>query len=99
METINFVEELVSLGLAMKSTNTTNLIKKTWKSPRLPNKIGESFLATATTFTRKGGIHLLDLRSKRKLDYIRNYLRDKFKDTTPTVNDLSCVPGDLCIAK
>ena len=96
METINFEEELVSLGLAMKSINT---IKKARKSPRLPIKIGEYFWATVTNFTRKGGIHLLDVRCKPQLDYIRQYLMDKFKDTKPTANDLSCVPGDLCIAK
>jgi len=95
-------EELISLGFASKyhiiGTASKTASKLVWKSRELP-KVGESFTASVTWFNEKGEIFLRDSRSKVEVDYIRQTLNEKYRNTLPTKADLSCSPGDLCIAK
>ena len=95
---INLNKELTQLGLAITTGYSLPLFKSSWKSLELP-KIGETFTARATWFNEKGEIFLQDVRYKPELDYIREYLCEKYENTRSTESDLIFSPGALCIVK
>jgi len=69
-----------------------------WKPAELP-KVGDTFIAKVTWFTKEGIIYLQKTNSKFELEAIRLYLNNQFEGYSPTRADLICTPGNPCIAR
>ena len=69
-----------------------------WKPAELP-KVGDTFIAKVTWFTREGVIYLQKTNSKFELEAIRLYLNSQFEGSSPTRADLICTPRNPCIVR
>jgi len=71
---------------------------ESWKPAELP-KVGDTFIAKVTWFTKEGVIYLQKTNSKFELEAIRLCLNDKYEGSSPTRADLHCTPGNPCIVR
>ncbi len=71
---------------------------ESWKPAEL-SKVGDTFIAKVTWFTKEGIIYLQKTNSKFELEAIRLYLNSQFEGSTPTRTDLICTPGNPCIVR
>jgi len=69
-----------------------------WKSAELP-RVGDTFIAKVTWFTKEGIIYLQKTNSKFELEAIRLYLNSQFEGSSPTRADLICTTGNPCIVR
>jgi len=69
-----------------------------WKPAELP-KVGDTFIAKVTWFTKEGIIYLQKTDSKFELEAIRLCLNDKYESSSPTRADLLCTTGNPCIVR
>lgn len=100
---INLNEELVEMGLAFhcsKPSPSPKFVAKipTWKLPESP-KLDSTFWGSVTWVNLEAEIFLHDVKSTDKLKEITKWLNDAYMDTEPSLADLNCSPGDLCIAR
>ena len=70
----------------------------TWKPAELP-KVGDTFIAKVTWFTKEGVIYLQKTNSKFELEAIRLCLNDKYKESSSTKADLLYTSGNPCIVR
>jgi hypothetical protein len=100
---INLNEELVEMRLAFHSSKPSpvqKLVAKipTWKLPESP-KLDSTFWGLVTWVNLEAEIFLHDVKFTEKLNEISKWLNDAYMDTEPSLADLNCSPGDLCIAR